>query len=421
MSIPCQESLRYLNRPADLSAYHGRTGTFLTGNPHEDAILRSFILPPEPGPDEFFAKVNCMASEACKFFALTSAVSIGLFDHLTVPVAGETVARHYPGSDQIPELLEVLCACGYVEKKNGRYVNTPGAASFLVRDSPYSQEEYLKKLMVRTHDLWLRLPDIIGTGPVYYDKKEFFLTMVLPSMASNALTGRLQQVIRRIMEFPGLPDEPRMLDLGGGHGLYAIALARLNPGMKCTVFDLPEVIEAAQNFIARYGAQSQVSTMAGNFFRDDFGGGYDIILSSSTPCGKRPEMLPRIYNALNPGGYFVNIQGGDGERETDCVRNLEGRMWRFSDEPEWRRRGGAPRPFITGRYIEALTQAGMDVISTEKISDPFRTDDEVTMLIGQKPCSPQRRSGYAVNMSIRDSILPPWERRFSIPVESRWD
>jgi SAM-dependent methyltransferase len=419
MFVPCQESLYYMSRPADLSVYRGKKGSFLTGNPEKDAVLRSFILPPEPDPDEFYTRVNSMASEAYRFFALASAVSIGMFDHLTVPVTSETVAQHYPGSDQIPELLEVLCSCGFVKKTGDRYVNTPGATAFLGRDSPYSQDEYIKKLMIRTHELWLRLPDIIGTGPVSYDKKEFFLTMVLPSMAANALTGRLQKVVREIMELPGLPEGPRMLDLGGGHGLYAIALARLNPDMRCTVFDLPEVIGAARSSIAQYGARQQVTTRAGDFFRDDFGRGYDIILSSSTPCGKRPEMLPRICDALNPGGYFVNVQGGDGKREKDCIRDLEGRMWRFSDEPEWRRRGGAPRPFVTGRYVEALTQAGMELIRTVKIPDPFRTDDGVTMLIGQKPNSPAGQSGYPVNMSVHEFFRPPWERKFSVPVDSR--
>lgn len=419
MCIPCQRSLQYMSRPADLSVYRGKKGSFLTGNPDEDAVRRSFILPPEPDPDEFYTKINSMASEAYRFFALASAASIGLFDHLTVPVTSATVAQHYPCSDQIPELLEVMCSCGFVKKTGDRYVNTPGATAFLGRDSPYSQEEYVKKLMIRTHDLWLRLPDIIGSGPVSYDKKEFFLTMVLPSMAANALTGRLQTVVREIMELPGLPEAPRMLDLGGGHGLYAIALARLNPDMQCTVFDLPEVIDAARDTIAHYGAEHQVSTKGGDFFQDDFGRGYDIILSSSTPCGKRPEMLPRICAALNPGGYFVNVQGGDGKREKDCIRDLEGRMWRFSDEPEWRRRGGAPRPFVTGRYVEALTLAGMEVIRTVKIPDPFRTDDGVTMLIGQKPNSPAGRSGYPVNMSVHEFLHPPWEQKSSVSVDSR--
>ena len=143
-----------------------------------------------------------------------------------------------------------------------------------------------------------------------------------------------------------------MLDLGGGHGLYAIALARLNPGMQCVVFDLPQVGEAARISLAKYGVENQVSIRAGDFFRDDFGRGYDLILSSSNPSGKKTEMVPRIADALNPGGYFVNVQGGDASKKNDCVAELECRMWRFSDEPEWRTRDGKRRPFVSDDYRE---------------------------------------------------------------------
>lgn len=419
MSIPCQETLRYTSRPPDISTYQGRKGTFLTGDCRVDAVLRSFILPPGPDPDAFYTRVNRMASDAHRFFALMGAVSIRLFDHLAVPLTAEELARHYPGSDQIPELLQVLCTCGFVEERDGRFVNTPQAGAFLSGTSPYSQGEYIEKLRTKTHELWLRLPDIIGTGPVSYDKKEFFLRMTLPSMAANALTGRLQQVIRAILELPGLPDTPRMLDLGGGHGLYAIALARLSPGMTCTVFDLPGVIGAAQDAIVQHGVEDRITTLAGDFFRDDFGSGYDIILSSSTPCGKQPGMLPKITGALAPGGYFVNVQGGDAEQERTCVQDLEGRMWRFSDEPEWRTRGGKRRPFLSENYLDTLQKFGMDIISIGRVPDPFRQDDAVTMMISRKPYSPADRYRYALERDACGFIRAPWERQFATPATSR--
>ena len=69
--------------------------------------------------------------------------------------------RHYPSADQIPELLQVLCECGFVEEKEGTFVNTPQALVFLTASSPYSQVEYLKKLEIRKHEL-------SGAGSRYY-------------------------------------------------------------------------------------------------------------------------------------------------------------------------------------------------------------------------------------------------------------
>ncbi|MDD1702197.1 MAG: hypothetical protein LUQ31_04375 [Methanoregula sp.] len=419
MTIPCPSSVRYLSRPPDPSAYHGRSGASLTGTCQEDAILRSFILPPEADPDEFYGRVNTMASEAYKFIAMLSAVRIHIFDYLETPVTSETVARNYPRSDQIPELLRVLCDCGFVREEDGTFVNTPLAAVFLERDSPYSQEEYIEKLRIRTHELWLNLPEIIRTGPVSYDKKDFFSRMVLPPMAANAITGRLQHVVRAIMELPGIPQVSRMLDLGGGHGLYAIALARLNPGMRCTVFDLPEVVSITREYIAKYAVEDQVSTLAGDFFRDDIGSGYDLILSSSNPSGKNSNMIERICASLGPEGYFVNVQGGDSVKEKNCISELEGRMWRFSDEPGWRNRGETRRPFLSDHYLDTLAQADMEIVSIDRVPDPFRNDDAVTMIICQKPSEQANRIRFPMNRSVYGFIHPPWEGEASCVSSSR--
>ncbi|MFA5331611.1 MAG: methyltransferase [Methanoregula sp.] len=408
MVIPCISSHQYITRQPDPSLYHERKCTTLTGTCQEDAVLKSFLLPPEAEPDVFYRQVNSMATEACKFFALMSATGIRIFDHLTVPVTCEAVAEKFPKSDQIPELLAVLCECGFVRKDNGTYVNTPLAAAFLDSESPYSQEEYMEKLRIRMHELWYNLPEIIRQGPVYYNKKEFFSRMVLPSMAANALTGRLQHVVRAIMELPGTSGHSRMLDLGGGHGLYAIALARLNPEMECTVFDLPEVISVTQEYIDRYQVKDRVGTLGGDFFKDDFGSGYNLILSSSNPSGKRTDMIPRISAALSSGGYFVNVQGGDVEKEKTCISELEARMWRFSDEPEWRTRGGKRRPLLTDPYFEALTKSDIEVVSIMKIQDSFRMDDAVTMTICQKPDRKTDKTRMPLAMGVYGCIQPPW-------------
>ena len=99
-----------------------------------------------------------------------------------------------------------------------------------------------------------------------------------------------------------------MLDLGGGHGLYAIALARSEPGMQCVVFDLPQVGESCRISLAKYGVENQVSIRAGDFFRDDFGRGYDLILSSSNPSGKRLKCTEDCRR-IKPGRLLCQCPG----------------------------------------------------------------------------------------------------------------
>src|SRR5271157_5867632 len=95
----------------------------------------------------------------------------------------------------------------------------------------------------------------------------------------------------------------KMIDPGGGQGLYAIVLASLNPDLDAYLFDLPFVIPQAKACISKYGTQ-KVHTITGNFFHRWFREGYDLILSFSNPSGKSLDLLPVIVRVLNARGIF---------------------------------------------------------------------------------------------------------------------
>ena len=70
-------------------------------------------------------------------------------------------------------------------------------------------------------------------------------------MAQNTICGRLQEVVRKVTSLPSFFKMKKMIDLGGGHGLYAIALACHDPDLNATVFDLPGVIPLAEEYIKK--------------------------------------------------------------------------------------------------------------------------------------------------------------------------
>lgn len=117
-----------------------------------------------------------------------------------------------------------------------------------------------------------------------------------------------------------------VLDLGGGHGGYSIALAELRDDVYATVFDLPPVIETTQQIVERSGQSERVSTVAGDFHTDSIGHAFDAILLFGVLHGETPEnagrLLATVRAALKPDGMlFVRSQGNargesqPGERE----------------------------------------------------------------------------------------------------------
>jgi hypothetical protein len=263
-----------------------------------------------------------------QYYAVTAALDLGLFEALCTRRTAGDCARILGCKENLITLLcESLVRAGLLVKDGDLFFNAPAAETFLARDSPFCQQHAIA-FQRRLAGLWADLPRILREGPVTYDREEMFSRLIIPSMAENCRCGLLQQVTGLVGAQPEFTSSSRLLDLGGGHGLYAIALCQKNPHLAATVFDLPAVTQATLASIERYRA-TRVSILAGDFFADPIGSGYDIIFSSSNPGGKVPSLIPKIANALNPGGLFINKQAVDEERP-DPYLSLEWNLWTFT-------------------------------------------------------------------------------------------
>ncbi|HEX3001583.1 MAG TPA: methyltransferase [Methanoregula sp.] len=263
-----------------------------------------------------------------QYHAVMTALDLGLFELLEEPMSVEECAeRTGCRKDMTGLLCAALASLGLLEKAGEKYRTAPPARTFLARDSPFSQHHAVA-FQRRLGGLWEDLPAIMRNGPVTYEKGEMFRDVIIPSMAENCRCGLLQKVTAQVAALPEFSSAQRLLDLGGGHGLYAIAFCQKNPGLKATVFDLPPVTGATHRFIDRYRAD-RVSVMPGDFFADPIGSGYDIVFSSSNLGGKVPALIPKIADALVPGGLFINKQAID-EEEADPWTSLEWNLWTFA-------------------------------------------------------------------------------------------
>ena len=263
-----------------------------------------FVTEPPEDPDPLYEKLDSAVRGLRELSLIRAAVDLGIFDACITPLTSEELASRIPCQVHICDLMcKALVDGGFLTVNSGKYRNTAVVSTYLTKHSPYSQVHYIGQLARMGQDLWITLESRIRKGPLQYDKEIFFREYSLPAMAENALSGRLQAVIRVIINLPGFDQARRVLDLGGGHGLYAIALGRQHPGIEAWVFDLPDVVPLAGSFRDRYKADN-VHLIAGDFFKDTFGEGYDLIISSSNPSGKSIPLLPKISGALNAGRIF---------------------------------------------------------------------------------------------------------------------
>ncbi|OPY41374.1 MAG: O-methyltransferase [Methanoregulaceae archaeon PtaU1.Bin222] len=312
------------------------------------------------------------------FQAFFAAYDMGIFDTCKEPATLETVAAATGCTPGIAgPLCEGLVRTGFLSKdKEGRFTVTEYTRDFFLRDSPFSQKAALAQ-MREYASLFLKLHVLLTRGPVVYPREKQFREKIIPAMAEQCRCGLVQRVAGIVSHIPEFPAARKMLDLGGGHGLYSLALIRKNPDLHAVIFDLPDVTDATREFIRQYGAPGRVSTHAGDFFRDPLGSGYDIVFSSSNPSGKMPALIPKIRDALKIGGLYLNKQVID-NAEQDPFSDLEWNLWVFEGMQKQDRRFRFEGSVPLEEYNRRLRESGFIVRDTVPV------DARSVMTIAQK-------------------------------------
>lgn len=211
----------------------------------------------------------------------------------------------------VERVLNACAALGFVMKEAERYHNSPLADAFLVKGKP----TYVGNLLKQTNDryeAWGKLP--LG---VKHDKPVLPLTgaelfNASPEVLDNYVHGLFdlgKGLAQRISTLVDLSSSRSLLDVAGGSGVYSIIFCRQFPQLKATVFDLPPILQRTRAIIAREGMTDQVNVREGNYFTDDFGTGFDVVLLSNMLQTEGRQtcrmVLQKTFAALPPGGKVV--------------------------------------------------------------------------------------------------------------------
>src|SRR2546426_225010 len=106
------------------------------------------------------------------------------------------------------------------------------------------------------------------------------------------------------------PRARRFLDLGGGPGSYAIALAKRYPRLEGVVVD--QTVTVTRQLIRNHGLQDQLIARQGSIFTADLGSDYDAVLVSNVIHAfnekENRALLKRVRDSLRPGGKAFIVE-----------------------------------------------------------------------------------------------------------------
>ncbi|MBM4431577.1 MAG: methyltransferase [Chloroflexi bacterium] len=243
---------------------------------------------------------------------LLTCFELGVFEALNARPATSGEVATAVGADTrgVDLLLNAAAALGLVQKREGLFANTALAATCLTSGGPGAMGGTLR-LQRASYRRWGRLADAVRSGQRPEEDRR---DEQADDWVRNFVYG-LYEAAQPVAPFVAgaldLPaDRPlRVIDVGGCHAAYSLALARRYPLLTATVFELPAVVLFAREIIDRAGLADRVSVQAGDFQQEGLGHGYDIalvfgVLNGEPPDG-RPALIRKVYDCLDPGGHIV--------------------------------------------------------------------------------------------------------------------
>ncbi|NLH50628.1 MAG: methyltransferase domain-containing protein [Myxococcales bacterium] len=207
----------------------------------------------------------------------------------------------------VDRLLNALCAMDLLAKKENRFTNLESASRLLVEGKP----EYLGGLLHAAHlyQTWATLTDAVRQGGSVLAAGSRSWDESAKTAFIAAMHGRGWTVAQQLAMALDLSNVERVLDVGGGSGLFSMAMARANPRLLATIFDLPDIVPLTRRYVEQEGLSDRITTVAGNYLTDELPADFDLVLLSAILHSNSPaeneSLIRKCAAALAPTGRVV--------------------------------------------------------------------------------------------------------------------
>ncbi len=250
------------------------------------------------------------------FHCVLAALRLNVFETLRdgALTAEQTASKLNTDARGTCILLDTLEALGYVRKQNGAYANTGITRKWLLNGGAINFTPFYLYWGAIMEQFMPNLEESIRSGSPPVNVYEWIEDQ--PEVSRYFQEGMIalaQYIVGDVVRALPVPDgSTRLLDVGGGHGTYSIALCRQHPGLSAVVFDGAQALVTGRRAVEEAGLSQRVTLHEGDFMTDELPGGFDLALVFNIVHGLLPDgnldLFRKIKRALNPGGRIVILE-----------------------------------------------------------------------------------------------------------------
>lgn len=263
------------------------------------------------------------------------------------------------------DFLDALTGFGFLDREGlletAKYSNNINTDFFLDKNKPSYIGGLLEMLNNRLYGFWGNLEEGLLTGQAQNEAKNG--ENLFEALYADA--NRLKEFIHAMsgvqmgnfMAFAQSFDfstSSTLVDVGGSASILSLMVAKHNPHMQCTSWDLPQVEPIANATIQQFQLGDRVKAVKGDFFNDAIPKA-DIVVMGNILHDWDEEtkvmLMQKAYDAIPEGGAFVAIEGIiDDERKKNVfglmmsmnmlIETGNGFDYTFADFNKWANRVG---------------------------------------------------------------------------------
>ena len=238
---------------------------------------------------------------------ITTAIRLNVFSLISDQelTAAEIASKCAAIPDHLEPLLNACVSLCILAHESNRYRNSHFSRVYFVEGSHFYVGDFLK--LVNDESLqWFQLPDIIrGTekineNPPYIRSDYSTFIMAMNNLGSLGEAEALKDMV-------DLSGCKRMVDAGGGSGIYSIALCQKYPELHSTILDVNATLAVTQEIIGNRKERDQIDLREGDFYQDSLGNNMDVVLLSDVIYEKMTAkiVLRNAWDSLSQNGMLI--------------------------------------------------------------------------------------------------------------------